>query len=245
VKSFSFPAALATAIVIATMSLPARVWGAGPTTAASADVTALQELLEGTAGRRETWKSAPELVILTSVMTYRTDGMQAGYAATTETLTPTEIAELSSDLTSALQEWTAGHMAAFSSVRTLDLAPGATTTIFKRGQVTVGRFRGVQAVSGTLGYGGRSTSQGNIIAGAVILDRDFDRTSDRRPLLRMHELGHALGYNHVQTRPSVMNPRVGSGMTEFDRSAIKIAFASPPQVPMARSSASLAGLAPN
>jgi len=245
VKRFSFRAALATALIVATTSLPTKVWGAGGTGAVSADVTALHELLEGTAGRRETWKSAPELVILTSVMTYTADGLQTGYAATDETMTPTEVADLLSDLTSALNEWTAGHLAAFSAVRTLELAPGATTTILKRGQVTVGRFRGVQAVAGTLGYGGRSTSQGNITAGAVILDRDFDRGSDRRRLLRIHELAHALGYNHVQARPSVMNPRVGSGLTDFDRSAIQIAFAPPSEAPITQSASSLAGLAPN
>ena len=57
----------------------------------------------------------------------------------------------------------------------------------------------------------------------LMLDADFDRQSSQRFLLRTHELGHALGYHHVQSRPSVMNPRVGNAITEFDRAAIRYA----------------------
>ena len=76
----------------------------------------------------------------------------------------------------------------------------------------------------TIGFGGRSTRGSTIRAGSIILDSDFDRTSDTRRLLRMHELGHALGYNHVQSRSSIMNPKLGSEVTSFDRSAARIAF---------------------
>jgi hypothetical protein len=95
--------------------------------------------------------------------------------------------------------------------------------VVRPGRIVVGRFQGVQAKTGNLGYGGRATRNGVINGAAVILDADFDRTSDRRHLLRTHELGHALGYHHVQSQPSVMNPRVGSSLTDFDRAAIKLA----------------------
>jgi hypothetical protein len=75
------------------------------------------------------------------------------------------------------------------------------------------------------------TRGGTITAGAVILDSDFDRQSDRRQLLRTHELGHALGYNHVESLRSVMNPRVGSELTDFDRTAIERAFEDRPMLP--------------
>ena len=96
--------------------------------------------------------------------------------------------------------------------------------VVRSGQIVVGRFRGVQARTGSLGYGGRLTHNATIVGAAVVLDAAFDRQSDRRELLRTHELGHALGYNHVESRPSVMNPRVGSAITEFDRAAIRLAF---------------------
>ena len=40
-------------------------------------------------------------------------------------------------------------------------------------------------------------------------------------MIRTHELGHALGYNHVESRPSIMNPRAGGGFTDFDREALR------------------------
>jgi predicted Zn-dependent protease len=45
-----------------------------------------------------------------------------------------------------------------------------------------------------------------------------------RRLLRIHELGHALGYNHVKSRRSIMNPTLGSEPTDFDRRAAMVAF---------------------
>jgi hypothetical protein len=45
--------------------------------------------------------------------------------------------------------------------------------------------------------------------------------------LRIHELGHALGYQHVTTRTSIMNPAIGPDPTEFDRGGALIAFQRP------------------
>ena len=67
-----------------------------------------------------------------------------------------------------------------------------------------------------------------MVGGAIFLDRDFDCGDGRRRLLRLHELGHALGYQHVKSRTSIMNPAVGSEPTEFDRSGAIIAFQRPP-----------------
>jgi len=61
----------------------------------------------------------------------------------------------------------------------------------------------------------------------VFLDPRFDRTDARRRLLRIHELGHALGYNHVTRRPSIMNAMIGTEPTDFDRAAALVAFQRP------------------
>jgi hypothetical protein len=45
--------------------------------------------------------------------------------------------------------------------------------------------------------------------------------------LRIHELGHALGYQHVQTTPSIMRPTIGPEPTDFDRAAALIAYQRP------------------
>ena len=62
----------------------------------------------------------------------------------------------------------------------------------------------------------------------MFLDSRFDKNDDRRRLLRIHELGHALGQLHVETRPSIMNPSIGPEPTEFDRQAAVVAFQRPP-----------------
>ena len=58
----------------------------------------------------------------------------------------------------------------------------------------------------------------------MYLDRDVDYSDGRRRLLRMHELGHALGYQHVTSRTSIMNPALGSEPSEFDWAGALIAF---------------------
>jgi len=64
------------------------------------------------------------------------------------------------------------------------------------------------------------TRGSQITAAAVIIDRDADRDHKQQNVIRTHELGHALGYNHVESRPSIMNPRAGGGLTDFDREAV-------------------------
>ena len=87
------------------------------------------------------------------------------------------------------------------------------------GQIVVGRYTGIVTLAKTIGYGLWSEQpDGTIVGGAMYLDRDFDRDDSRRRLLRIHELGHALGYQHVQSRTSIMNPAIGpSPPTSIER----------------------------
>ena len=191
------------------------------------DTTAVRELLHGPSGVREVWTEVPSLVVLTSVMQYTGTGdMSSGYVATGEQLSDAEVAQLTADLTQALATLTGGTVGRFANVRHESVAPGQATRVLRRGQIVVGRFRDVNATEQRVGYSGRTArGDGSITAAAVILDRDFDRDSTQRALLRTHELGHALGYNHVDSRVSVMNRRVGSEITDFDRAAIQLAYA--------------------
>jgi hypothetical protein len=62
-----------------------------------------------------------------------------------------------------------------------------------------------------------------------MLDRAFDTSaSPYRRSLRIHELGHALGYNHVTARDSVMNAHGRSEPNAADRDASRLAFMRPP-----------------
>jgi hypothetical protein len=208
------------------------VWSAaadaGEGVAAAADTasyqTALDEMLRGSKGIVQYWTSAPELVILSSVMDYRGDSGRESIA-TDERIADEEADLLEADLTEALRMLTSGTYQQFSSVRREIVPAGKRTTLARARQIVAGRYANLRSTRGVIGFGGRTArSDGRITAGAILLDRDFDRINDRRRLLRMHELGHALGYNHVQAQTSIMNPAIGSEPTPFDRFAIQIAF---------------------
>jgi len=191
---------------------------------AGSESAALDEMLRGSKGRLQHWTHAPELVVLVSVMDYRGDGGTES-VATDATLTDAEADGLVSDLTGALATLTDHNYVEFAAVRRETLAAGSRASISRRGQIVVGRYSGVRALAKTIGFGGRSAwADGTIASGAIVLDSDYDRTSDLRRLLRTHELGHALGYNHVQSHISIMNPRIGPELNDFDRMAAQIAF---------------------
>jgi hypothetical protein len=192
--------------------------------AAASNAAALRELLQGANGRREAWMAAPSLVIMTSVMDYTSGDLMNGYAATAEQLTEQERGALVADLTQALGDLTGGQIKAFAEIRVESVPVGQTAKVLRAGQVVAGRYRGVQSKTGSLGYGGRMTRGSQITAAAVIIDRDADSDQKQQRVIRTHELGHALGYNHVESRPSIMNPRAGGGLTDFDREALKAAY---------------------
>lgn len=193
--------------------------------ASSADAAALRELLEDERGTRASWATAPELVVLTSVMAYGAAEASTGYTATTSALSSDEAAQLAHDLSQTLGQLTAGRLPEFSAVRFERVSPGTSTRIFRRGQIVVGRFTGLRRETGTLGFGGRTVRDGLITSGAVMLDQEYDMESPERGNVRAHELGHAIGFNHVESRRSLMNSRVSTHITEFDRSAIALVAA--------------------
>jgi len=121
---------------------------------------------------------------------------------------------------------TGGTFTRFAEVHRERVSPGSTASVVRAGQIVVGRYLGIQDAVHTIGLGGRVTAHDDTISSAVVLlDSDYDRTSSARRLLRTHELGHALGYNHVESHRSIMNPRIGAEPTELDRQAARIAFA--------------------
>jgi hypothetical protein len=165
-------------------------------------------------------------VVITTVMNYETgfgDGLD--YHATSEQLTDAETALLVAQLTDALALLTANTFTAFTSVQFEAEASGAVVSTIRPGKIVVGRYKGIQGLLNTIGFGRWATDgNANVTAGAMYLDRDYDKNSDQRRLLRTHELGHALGYNHVTARTSIMNPSIGPEPTTFDRQGAAIAF---------------------
>jgi hypothetical protein len=156
-------------------------------------------------------------------MAYRS-GTPTEYEATSDHLTNAEVDGLVADLTHALAVLTGNTFTQFADVRVESPPAGAMLGVMRPGQIVVGRYRGVRDRLKTIGVGGRIRSAGAIKGGTIFLDDDYDRTSTKRALLRTHELGHALGYDHVDSQPSIMNSRIGAAVTEFDRRAALVAF---------------------
>jgi hypothetical protein len=199
---------------VASASTPSR-----PT----AEQTALDEMLRGSKGTLQYWTAAPELVVLMSVMDYRGDGTDS--VATAEELTGADADALEADLTAALRLLTGDNYQQFAAIHRERVPVGERTKVSRPRQIVVGRYSGLRRVRSMIGFGGRAArADGRISGGAILLDRDYDQTSDLRRLLRMHELGHALGYNHVQAQTSIMNPAIGPEPTRFDLMAVRVAF---------------------
>jgi hypothetical protein len=198
----------------------------GPPPIVEADTVARDEMLVGASGQRHHWPSSPKLVVLTSVMNYH-DGESRDYVATSERLDEEESRRLAADLTAALRMLTTGAFEQFAAVEYEMVPAGSTATIVRPNQIVVGRFHGVRRLAKTIGFGGRTARRdGTIVAAAVVLDNEFDQANSMRRLLRTHELGHALGFNHVKARVSIMNPSIGSEMTDHDRQVSRFAFQS-------------------
>ena len=179
-------------------------------------------------GGLQRWTTRPGLVVFASVMSY-TGGNREEYAATSEQLTEEEVTLLINHLTEGLSILTSGTFTSFASVEVERPASGARASVNRPGKIVMGRYNGIVSFANTIGYGQWAlTSDGSVGGGAMYLDRDFDKNDNRRRLLRIHELGHALGLMHVTERPSIMNPSLGPDVSDFDRAAMSIAFQRPP-----------------
>lgn len=195
---------------------------------ASFDLEAFDQLARTTNERLQRWTTRPSLVVISSVMVF--DGVaDDGYTANSEKMTDLEVSSLTSHLTEGLSLWTGSTFASFGSTLVERPASGDVVSVKRRGKIVVGRYTGIDTSDGTIGFATwLEDSDGTVAGGAIYLDQTFDRNDSRRRLLRIHELGHALGYQHVMALRSIMNPIIGPEPTDFDRTAATIAFQRPP-----------------
>jgi hypothetical protein len=176
------------------------------------------------------WTAAPALTVLARAMTF-TALTDAEFVAAGDVMSDADIDVLIADLRAALQALSGDRFGDFSA-RTVETASrGARVSVQRAGQIVVGRYEGLERQAGFPGYTRWAIQLDGAVAGAsVLLDGDFDRGGGPlRRALRMHELGHGLGCNHVVTgRPSVMTPEARSEPTAWDRQAASVAFDRPP-----------------
>lgn len=175
------------------------------------------------------WTSAPPLVVETRALQFTSVGA-ADQTALADLMSDDEFDALVSDLTWALPQMTGGRFTSFASVKKQTATENAVVHILNTGVITVTRVVGLTQSAGYWGYSRwQFAADGTIVAGMVTLDRDFERSGSAfRRSLRSHELGHALGYNHVTVRQSVMNSAARIEPNAFDIDAARIAFARPP-----------------
>jgi matrixin len=193
----------------------------------SFDLSAFDQMFRHNNGQLQRWTVKPSLVVLGSVMTYFS-GERDGYPATSEQLSDEEIEQLVGHVTEGLGILTAGTFTGFQSVEIERPATGTQASVNRSGKIVVGRYNRIVTHANTIGFGQWALgSDGSVRGGAMFLDSDFDKNDKRRRLLRIHELGHALGMMHVTDRPSIMNPALGPDVTDFDRGAASIAFDRP------------------
>jgi hypothetical protein len=191
------------------------------------DLQAFDEMFRGANSRLQRWTSRPSLVVVGSVMRY-SNATSDRFDVTAERLTDDEVTLLVNHLNEGLAMLTAGTFSSFASVDVEWPQAGEQVAVRRAGKIVIGRYSGVKNLAQTIGYGSWGEQpDGTVVGGSIWLDRDFDRDDGRRRLLRIHELGHALGYNHVTVRTSIMNPAIGPDPTDFDRGGAAIAFQRP------------------
>ena len=179
--------------------------------------------------RLQRWTSAPALVIETKTLAF-TGTSDDQFVATSEELTSDEADRLLSDFTDGFRQLTADRLGGFASITMERATVGSFVNVKRTGTIVVARHQGLTQATGYWGYGRWATSgDGEVVGGIVFLDRDFDRAEGQYcRSLRVHELGHSLGYYHVTLRSSVMNSSARLEPNEWDRQAILIAFQRPP-----------------
>ena len=194
---------------------------------ASFDLAAFDQMFRSS-GRFLRWTSAPPLVILTRAVQY--PGTTSASAATVlpDELTADELQALARDLSDGFVALTDQQLGGFSSVTFETPAVGSQVNVMRTGFILVARSRGLTLGTGYWGYSRwASNASGVVVGGNCMLDEDFDGgPSLYRRSLRMHELGHALGYNHVSpnVRASVMNQAANIEPNAWDLQAVHIAF---------------------
>jgi hypothetical protein len=193
----------------------------------SLNLTAFDQMFRSDGALRR-WTTAPSVVIHRRVLQF-TDVDATSAVATSVELSDAEVDSIMNDLQNVLSALTGQTFDRFSGQTIETAADGESVSVARSGVIFIAHYQGLTDATTYWGYTRWAwNDRGEVRAASVKLDRAFETSgSPYRPTLRAHELGHALGYSHVDARPSVMNASGRVSLTDFDRHGARIAFLRP------------------
>lgn len=194
----------------------------------SLDLVAFDQMFRG-GGVLHRWTSAPRIVLQSRVLQF-TNISDIDYTALGMVTSDSDGTSILSDLAWALPQLTGNSFTQFAEQQRETASEGDRVRVSRPGLVVVARYEGLTAATGYWGYTRWSwNGTGEMTAAIIMLDRGFDTSSSPfKRSLHAHEFGHALGYNHVTGRASVMNQAATIEPNAFDRDGAKFAFQRPP-----------------
>ena len=189
------------------------------------DLAAFDQMFRSDGGVLHRWTSAPRVIVQRRALQFTNTGA-IEYAATTYVMSDVEVSDLMAHLTSDLPQLTGDTFSGFAEERVETAAEGDLVSVTRPGWIVVARYDGLTTATTFWGYTRWAwNSAGETRAASVMFDGTFERsTSPYRRSLHAHELGHALGYNHVSVRPSVMNISARLDVSAWDRDGARLAF---------------------
>jgi hypothetical protein len=193
------------------------------------NLPAFDQMFRGNGGALRRWTSAPTLVVERRVLQFT--GLDDGsFVATAATMSEDDVRSILDDLEWALPQLTGGRFHDFADRAVETANEGDVVAVQRQGTIVVAEFSGLMDATSFWGYTRWAWNErGEVRAAVMMLDRGFETSgSSYRRSLRAHELGHALGYNHVDVRESVMNVSARVAPTPFDRDGSRLAFLRPP-----------------
>ena len=181
----------------------------------------------GTTTGLRRWMANPSLTVLANVVMY--DGVAYDPVVTDRQVADVDFGCMLDGVQRAIAPMSDGVMT-FKKVDVLSLPAGSRFSIpsTPEGTIVLAVARGLLANGRASAFAG--TEPNVFVRGVVWVSADnLPLCGSTASRVYPHELGHALGYQHVTLEPSMMSGiQPTSALTPFDRDAIRIVYQRPP-----------------